>query len=108
VASGEEGTLDRLDPVWPLLGHVHLKDLAPCSDELARDYPNQPIFQGRRDRFLALPLGAGIVENARVMQELVRIQYSGAITFECFGDLAALQTATELTRQALPGLVESG
>lgn len=108
VASGEESVLDRLEPAWSLIGHVHLKDLAPYSDALAQAYPDQPVFQGKHDRFLALPLGVGIVENARVMQQLVSIQYSGTITFECFGDVASLTGAAAHVRQELPGLVESG
>ena len=99
-ASGEEDVPARLEPAWPWIGHVHFKDLAPSNDELAQAYPDQPVFQGKHDRFLALPLGVGIVENALVMRQLLKLQYSGAMTFECFGDLDSLRTAVDFVRVA--------
>ncbi|MAE64632.1 MAG: hypothetical protein CMJ18_10230 [Phycisphaeraceae bacterium] len=101
VASGQTHVFDRLESVWPLLAHVHFKDIAPYCDETARADPGQQVFQGRDGRFLAVPLGAGIVENGSVVRRLLALPYRGRLTLESFFDAASLKHAITCVRQFL-------
>ena len=100
VASGEERISDKLEAAWPLVGHVHLKDLASCDEPPAATHPERQVFQGRHGRFVPVPVGSGIVDNVRVMQQLLKLRYSGTVTIECFFDLASLRAAVESVRRA--------
>ena len=101
VASGQTEVFDRLESVWPLLAHVHLKDIAPYCEETDRADPGQQVFQGRDGQFLAVPLGTGIVENGSVVRRLLALSYQGRLTVEAFFDPASLKHSIAYVRQLL-------
>ena len=107
VASGETDIFDKLGPAWPHVGHVHIKDIAPYSEETVRAYPDRKVFQGRGGRFVSVPVGEGVVENTRVLQHLLGLGYSGAVTIETFHDADSLGQAVRCIDRASAGPVGS-
>lgn len=98
VACGEPEVLEKLDPAWPFVGHVHLKDIVPYTDEKANSLPHRKVFQHGADRFLAVPVGDGIVDHGELAKKLVGAGYSGLATFECFFEPVSLKKSAECFR----------
>lgn len=84
VASGETTIFEHLEPAWPFIGHVHLKDIAPYDRETEHRFPNHQVFQGKENQFLAVPLGHGMIEQQRIIGKLIELKYAGRLTLESF------------------------
>lgn len=102
IGSDDTRFAARQTAAWPLIGHVHFKDLVPHSPELAARFPSGQVFRVANRKLLAVPLGSGIVDHDPVIRALAGHAYPGRLTLEAFGDAKSLRQSVEFLQRRWP------
>lgn len=68
--------------VREVVRNVHVKDARPFDPERDAAYPGRIVEDVHRGRFLFVPAGEGITDNAKVLDALARDGYDGPVTVE--------------------------
>lgn len=102
IVSGEKEIFHQLNPVLPFIKHVHLKDVIPYSEKYLKIYPNHQIFKGKKNDFISVPIGKGIVEHEKVIEKLTQIGYKEKFTLETFTNLEFLNQSLMYLRSKFP------
>jgi sugar phosphate isomerase/epimerase len=97
-ASGSRRFLEDYETLRPHIAHVHLKDIAPCTSELKRQYPDHRTWQIGDQGYICLPVGVGDVPFDAILQRLRDDGYGGFLTLEPFGSAPPFRSGIDYLR----------
>ena len=72
----------RLLPLKEVIRNVHVKDARPYDAVRDASYPGRVVEDVHRGRFLFVPAGEGVTDNATVLATLANDGYAGPVTVE--------------------------